>query len=31
MEINHNAFIYGDDKGIAKEMIDLLKIYLKNK
>lgn len=31
MEINHNAFIYNDAKGIAKEMLDLLQIYLKNK
>ncbi|MBR3890864.1 MAG: NUDIX hydrolase [Bacilli bacterium] len=31
MEINHNAFVYGDEKGIAKEMLELLKIYFNNK
>ena len=31
MEINHNAFIYGDNNGIAKEMLELLKIYFDSK
>jgi hypothetical protein len=31
MEINNNAIIYDDAKGIAKEMLDLLQIYFKNK
>ena len=30
-ELKYNAIKYGDDKGIAKEMIDIMNLYIDNK